>query len=150
MIIWLSEWHEIVTLSSLLFWLNKILSTLVALMTKQSWLIVLTLLLFRSTLKIEACLIMLNFIFISFYSECLRLYSLSSICSFVLSWTIWRDASLMRWIETVLRKNANSIYRNIFDDNLLRFLLRFRNFRSNITFDLPNVSLIWSYIAVSC
>jgi hypothetical protein len=52
------SWHYLF----FLFWLDKILSTLVALVTRQSWLAVLILILFRSTLKIEICLIMLNFI----------------------------------------------------------------------------------------
>ncbi len=55
----------------------------------------------------------------------------------------------MRWIKTVWWENAISIYRDIFDDNLRQFSLRFRNFRSNIICDLMHVSLIWSYTAIS-
>jgi hypothetical protein len=55
----------------------------------------------------------------------------------------------MRWIKIVWWKNAISIYRNIFDNNLRQFSLRFRNFRSSIICDLMNVSLIWFYTAIS-
>jgi hypothetical protein len=45
----------------------------------------------------------------------------------------------MKWIKTVRWKHANSTYRDNVDDNFLKFLLHFQNFRSSIICDSMSV-----------